>query len=57
MKETNYELYSGKNTDQKDEHLFWVPIEELDNINLVPAFLKVAVNNIPDGITRIVSQD
>lgn len=57
MKETNYELYSGKNTDQKNEHLFWVPIEELDNINLAPAFLKTAVNNIPDGITRIVSQD
>lgn len=42
MKETNYELYDGINTDQKDEHLFWVPIEELDNINLVPAFLKTA---------------
>ena len=57
MKETSYELYDGKNTDQKDEHLFWVPIEELDNINLVPAFLKTAVKSIPDGITRIVSQE
>ena len=46
MKETNYELYDGINTDQKDEHLFWVPIEELDNINLVPAFLKTAVKSI-----------
>ena len=57
MKETNKELYSGKNTDLKDEHLFWVPIEALENINLVPAFLKTIVKSIPDGITRIVSHD
>ncbi len=57
MKETNYELNSGKNTDLKDEHLFWVPIEALENINLVPAFLKTIVKSIPDGITRIVSHD
>lgn len=57
MKETNYELDNGKNTDQKEEHLFWVPLEELDNINLVPAFLKTAVKSIPNEITRIVSQE
>lgn len=57
MKETNYELYDGINTDQKDEHLFWVPIEEVGNINLVPAFLKTAVKKLPDGVTRIVSQE
>lgn len=57
MKESHVELQNGVNTDQQNENLYWIPIEELENINLVPAFLKTAVKNIPNEIMHIVSQE
>ena len=57
MKEMNIKLQSGANTDQKDEHLHWIPIEELDSVNVVPAFLKEAVKCIPNEVTHIISYE
>ena len=34
---------NGTKTDQQSEHLHWLPIDELDITNLVPAFLKTAL--------------
>lgn len=53
----NIQLQNGVNTDQQNEHLYWVPIEGLEKINLVPAFLKTAIQDIPNGITHIVSYE
>ena len=57
MKEADTKLQNGINTDQLNEKLYWIPIEKLQNINLVPAFLKTAVKNIPDEITHIVTYE
>lgn len=57
MKNAYIQLLSGVNTDQQNEHLYWVPIEELEKINLVPAFLKTVIQDIPNEITHIVSYE
>lgn len=57
MKNANIQLKNGVNTDQQNEHLYWVPIEGLEKINLVPAFLKTAIQDIPNEITHIVSYE
>ena len=55
MKEQNLEIYSGANTDLNHEHLHWIPIDDLKNIDLVPDFLRTALENIPNEITHIIS--
>ena len=57
MKEINLEIQNGMNTDRQNEHLYWIPIEDLEKINLVPAFLKTALKSIPDEITHIISYE
>lgn len=42
---------------RQNEHLFWLPIEELGGINLVPVFLKTALQDIPKEVTRVVSYE
>ncbi len=57
MKEKNLKICSGINTDQENEHLYWIPIENLKNINLVPEFLKAALEDVPNKITHIISYE
>ena len=57
MKEIDFEIQNGMITDRQNEHLYWIPIEDLENINLVPTFLKTALRNIPDEITHIISYE
>lgn len=57
MKDGGFQIQSGVNTDQQKEQLFWVPIEELKGINLVPVFLKTALQDIPKEMTRVVSYE
>lgn len=57
MKEIDSNICNGIKTDQQNEHLYWVPIEKLKNINLVPKFLKTALEDIPHEITHILSYD
>ena len=57
MKPADIDLPNGINTDLPNEHLYWIPIEKLEQINLVPAFLKTATKNIPDEIKHIVSYE
>ncbi len=57
MKEDNVAVCSGANSDQKNEYLYWVDIEELEDINLVPKFLITALKNLPDEIIHIISYD
>ena len=54
MKEADIKPQNGINTDQLNEKLYWIPIEKLKKINLVPAFLKTAVKNIPNEITNLI---
>ena len=57
MKKKDIELYSGANTDQNNEHLYWIPIDELETMNIAPAFLSAAVKNIPTEVTHIISYE
>lgn len=57
MKDDGFEVVSGVNTDQQKEQLFWLPIEDLEEINLVPTFLKTALQDIPKEIMRVVSYE
>lgn len=57
MKKRNFELHNGINTDQKNEHLHWIPIEELENLNIAPAFLSTAVKSFPKEVTHIISYE
>lgn len=43
MKNVDVNIDNGTKTDQQSEHLHWLPIDELDITNLVPAFLKTAL--------------
>lgn len=55
MKNIDVNIKSGTTTDRQCEHLHWLPIDELDITNLVPAFLKTALKNIPNETVHIVS--
>lgn len=57
MKDDGFEVVSGVNTDQHKEQLFWLSIEEVEEINLVPTFLKTALQDIPKEIMRVVSYE
>lgn len=57
MQDDGFQIQSGVNTDQQSEQLFWIPIEKLGGINLVPAFLKMALQDIPGDVTRVVSYE
>lgn len=57
MKEADIKIVSSGSTDQNHEHLYWVPIEKLKYIALVPKFLKTSLENIPNEITHIWSYE
>lgn len=57
MKETDIKIVSGVSTDQNNEHLYWIPMERLKHIDLVPKFLKTSLENIPNEITHILSYE
>ena len=57
MKETDIKIVSGVSTDQNHEHLYWMPMEKLKRIDLVPEFLKASLENIPNEITHILSYE
>lgn len=57
MKEADIQIASGASTDQNNEHLYWIPMERLKQIELVPEFLKSSLDNIPNEITHILSYE
>lgn len=57
MRSSDITICNGSNTDHDNEHLYWVDIESLKDIDLVPKFLKTALKNMPDEIKHIVSYD
>ena len=57
MKPLEAEIDDGQQTDQKNERLFWLPIDQLGNYNLVPTFLKTALKELPAHTKRIVYRE
>lgn len=44
-------------TDHQEEKLYWLPIDELQNTDLVPEFLRTALTNIPKEVVHIISKE
>ena len=57
MKKTDAVIANGVNTDQQNEHLYWLPLEDLENVNLVPPFLKTKLKSLPVKLEHIVSYE
>ena len=57
MKSIDIPIENETCTDQQEEKLYWLPIDELQNTNLVPEFLKTALTNIPQEIVHIISKE
>ena len=57
MKSTDIQIENETCTDKREEKLYWLPINELQNINLVPEFLQTALANIPEEAVHIISKE
>lgn len=57
MDSTDVPIEDGTSTDQQNEKLYWLPIDRLQNIHLVPAFLQTALTNIPKDVMHIISKE
>lgn len=57
MKKMDCDIHSGVNTDQNNEYLHWIPLEQLETINIAPAFLRTALKSIPEEITHVLSYE
>ena len=57
MKPPAVPIPSGQNTDQMDERLCWLSLDQLEDAPLVPAFLKEAMRKLPLTVTHIVAYE
>ena len=57
MKKIDAVISNGVSTDQQNERLYWLPIEELENVNLVPPILKTKLECLPVNLEHIVSYE
>ena len=57
MKSTDVQIKNETCTDQQEEKLYWLSIDELQNTNFVPEFLKTALTNIPEEVVHIISKE
>ena len=57
MKSDGFHIEDGTCTDQREEMLKWLPIEQLSVYNLVPDFLRTAFEDLPDGVRHIISSE
>ena len=57
MKNTDIDIIDGTATDQQCEHLYWLSVDKLEEVNLVPAFLKTSLKSIPKETVHIISYE
>ena len=57
MQNADSDILTGEVTDQQNEHLHWIPLDKLEQINLVPPFLKTEVTRLPQEVRHIVSNE
>lgn len=57
MKPTDVQIENGTCTDQQEEKLYWLPVDELQYTDLVPDFLRTALANIPQEVVHIISKE
>lgn len=57
MKPCRLPICNGQTTDQANEKLYWLPLEQLHELPLVPAFLKAGVRSLPQGVQHAVDYE
>lgn len=57
MKDGGFAIENGMTTDQSGEHLYWIPVEELENRTVVPGFLCTALKELPMETVHIISRE
>lgn len=57
MKPSDVRIENGTCTDHQEEKLYWLPVDELPNTDLVPGFLRAALTNIPEEVVHIISME
>lgn len=57
MKETHSEIAEGTQSDYAGETLHWIPVEELPATEIVPDFLKTALQNMPENVRHFVTRE
>lgn len=55
MKPPAFPICNGQITDQTNEKLYWLPLDRLDEVSLVPAFLKETVQSLPQTVQHVIS--
>ena len=55
----NINIIDGTNTDETSEKLYWIPIKDLPETNIIPEFLKTKLNKLCSNnkIEHIISYD
>lgn len=57
MKEADIPIAENTVTDQAQETLHWLPLDQLQKINLVPAFLKMKLLEPITGMEHIITRE
>ena len=57
MRSTDIRIENETCTDHQEERLYWLPINELKHINLVPDFLRTSLTSIPEEVVHIISKE
>jgi len=57
MKEQTSGIPEGIPGDYPGEILYWLPLENLEQYNILPGFLKTALNSMPERVCHIVSRE
>ena len=47
----------GAATDQRRERLHWIPLKELTALNIVPAFLRERLLDLPETATHLITRE
>lgn len=57
IQDADFPFENGMPTDASGERLYWLPIDELPQMNLVPGFLRTALQSIPESPIHIISYE
>lgn len=47
----------GAPTDQRGERLFWLPLQQLPDLPLVPSFLRTALQQLPEQPVHLITAE
>lgn len=57
MKPHALPICNGQTTDQPNEKLYWLPLDRLHALPLVPSFLKEGVQSLPQRVEHVIDYE